>query len=175
MKPWVCALALYKVGVVKHARKPSTWEMEDNRFKTIFSYKQIQSQTDDDERRQKVVQHLDTGTSESLVRRWKCPWFCCGLRPEIRKELWHWVWFLVIFLLLLQILCLLVRMWPKWSTWTSHGGTNNTDQLILHASTHKALLTHGWEALKRMPFLRPALATQELSRLLPHKPSSVNL
>lgn len=58
MKPWVCALALYKVDVVKHARKPSTWEMEDNRFKTIFSYKQIQSQTDEDERRQKVVQHF---------------------------------------------------------------------------------------------------------------------
>lgn len=52
MKPWVCAPALNKVGMVKQAHNPSTWEMEDNRFKTIFSYKQIQSQTDDDERRQ---------------------------------------------------------------------------------------------------------------------------
>lgn len=44
--------------MVKQAHNPSTWEMEDNRFKTIFSYKQIQSQTDDDERRQRVVQHF---------------------------------------------------------------------------------------------------------------------
>lgn len=44
-----------QVGVVKQAYTPSTWEMEDNRFKTIFNYKQIQSQTDEDERRQKVA------------------------------------------------------------------------------------------------------------------------
>lgn len=116
MKPWVCTPAPYKVGVVKQAHTPSTWEMEDNRFKTIFSYKQIQSQTDVDEKRWKVAKHFGyrylrvLGQKEeiSLVLLWSEARNAKGT-VALGLVSCYFSSFLVIFLLL-QILQLLVRM-----------------------------------------------------------------